>query len=108
MKYEGFHKVNRWGVYERQWFTGLVYAEIISAGDASSMSLCLCVLAAAAWPNDNNNLPFVMGVDDIHPDEFNLILTMKTKCEHSPQMSNLWFTSTIQFLTTFFPGLDQT
>lgn len=76
--------------------------EILSAGDVSSMSLCLCVLAAAAWPNDNNNLPFSMGVDDIHRDELNLILTMKSTCEHSPQMSNLWFTNTIQFSTTLF------
>lgn len=50
LKYVAFHKVNRQGVYERQWFTGLVYVEIISAGEVSSMSHCVSVFAAAAGP----------------------------------------------------------
>lgn len=84
-----FHKVNRQGVYERRWFTGLVCVEIISAGEVSSMSHCLSVFAAAAGP---------LITDDAHLDELNLILTMKTKCKHNAQMLHLWITNTIQFL----------
>lgn len=83
------HKVNRRGVYERLRFIGRVCAEIISAGEVSSMEQCLSAFAAAAGPLITGCL-CAAGQMMLTLNESNSILTVPTKCKHDGQYASVY------------------